>query len=155
MKLPQNSILQNLKLQNKKSQKSADEKNILSLDYGEKFCGFAFSPDGICVFPLEVVDTNQIDRKLPQIIQEKNAIKLIVGLPLEKDGSDNPLSQHIRLLISQWKKYIPIETVNERFSSQNVVFSGSKKQRIDDLAAAQILEFYLQKKTNKEKRRFL
>ncbi|MCF7830929.1 Holliday junction resolvase RuvX [Candidatus Gracilibacteria bacterium] len=144
MKKPVNSrLLQNLELQNKSVGKKIAQ-NILGLDFGQKFCGLAFSPDGVCVVPLEVVATTNILERIKEISEAKNIQKIVLGLPLEKDGTNNKWCEEILLFAKKLTKTIPLEFVNERSSSQNII--NTKKERIDDLAAAKILEFYLDKK---------
>ncbi len=124
------------------NQSKAKISPVLALDYGEKFCGLAWSPDGVVALPLKVVPTANSREILTEIYAKKQCQKLIVGLPISGDGTENKTCQQIRnfaksLTISN------LEFVNERNSSQ-ATFSGEKNERIDDLAAAKILEFWLQ-----------
>lgn len=147
MKYSEKRMIENLTLQNNAPQKQAGVFPILAIDYGQKYTGIAYSPDGIVVIPLAVVLTNHLTDRIKQLTEEKKIKKIVVGLPLEKDGNENPLSQEIRSFFKETGTDMGIEFVNERFSSQNIAISTQKgKPRIDDLAAAQILEFYLRTK---------
>ncbi len=133
-------ILQNLEQENQAVKQHVSQV-VLALDYGEKFCGLAWTPDGIMVFPLGVFATEQITGEMQKIIQNKKVEKLILGLPISSDGGENEVCKKIRSFSKKFEGLLPFEFINERFSSQKVITSD--KERIDDLAAAQILEFYL------------
>lgn len=132
---------QELSLRNTKKNIS-QEKNILALDYGEKYCGLAFSPDGICALPMAIIPTDEISSFLKKILFEKKIQKIIFGLPLQQDGSENELCQKIRAFAKQWEPDGTVAFVNERDSSKSDI-PISSNERNDDLAAARILEFYL------------
>jgi len=136
--------LQNLELQNQEKTTSPEAKNILALDYGEKFCGLAFSPDGICAFPLEVVETGVIEKRMKEIMNNKSIHSLIIGLPLFPDGKENKLCGVIRIFAKKFESLVPVEFINERYSSKLVI--PQQEKRIDDFAAVKILEFSFAKK---------
>jgi len=138
------TILQSMEQINA-AQNSIKESPILAFDYGEKMSGLAWSPDGIVVFPIEVIDTAKSREILERIYKEKKIRQLIIGLPISGDGTENKMCRIIR----DFAKSLDIENiefVNERNSSQETFFRGKSnkpKPRIDDLAAARILEYYL------------
>ncbi len=136
--------LQNLELQNQGKTSSRNVKNILALDYGEKFCGLAFSPDGVCAFPLEVVPTENIEETMKEVLNKKSVQRLVVGLPILPSGQENKLCGTIRIFVKPFEKIVPVEFINERFSSKLVL--PQKANRIDDFAAVKILEFSFSKK---------
>ncbi|MCF7905644.1 RuvX/YqgF family protein [Candidatus Gracilibacteria bacterium] len=117
--------------------------NVLGVDFGKKFCGLAFSPDGMCIIPLEVVETSHIESRIQQILRAKKIQTIVFGLPILPDGRENSLCADIRQLAGKLQSLSRIEFVNERFSSQTVV---SRAKRKDDLAAVRILEFAFSKK---------
>ena len=118
--------------------------NVLGVDFGEKFCGLAFSPDGICIVPLEVVPTADIETAIRQVVRKKNIQTVIFGLPYLPDGKENRICPVIRKFSEKIKPLATVEFVNERFSSKTV--HGKGAERIDDLAAIRILEFAFAKK---------
>jgi RNase H-fold protein (predicted Holliday junction resolvase) len=136
--------LQNLELQNQEKNTSSEAKNILALDYGEKFCGFAFSPDGICAFPLEVIETEKIEARTKELLNKKCVQRMVIGLPILPDGKENKLCGIIRELAKKFEPLVSIEFINERYSSKLVL--PQKADRIDDFAAVKILEFSFAKK---------
>lgn len=127
------------------AQNPAKKSPILSFDYGKKMSGLAWSPDGVVVFPIEVIDTAKSREILLQTYSDKKCQQLVIGLPISGDGTENKICKIIR----DFAKSLDIENiefVNERNSSQEVIFRGKSNQpkpRIDDLAAARILEYYL------------
>lgn len=143
MKHPRPHILRDLELRNNNIS-PAKESRLLAVDYGEKFCGFAFSPDGICVFPLSIVATKNLEKELRDTLNKKSVQKMIWGLPLQPDGGENKICAQIRLFVEELHSPIPVEFINERFSSK-FVSAPQEENRQDDLAAAKILEFYLSK----------
>jgi len=145
-KKQQNQILYELEA---RSQRDTTLKvlSALALDYGTKFCGLAFSPDGICVVPLGVFPTEDIEVKIRSLATEKKIKHLILGLPLDAQSRENALCVVIRKLSNSFEKEgFQTYLVNERFSSQQTL-SADKNERIDDLAAAKILEYFLEGKT--------
>lgn len=138
-------ILQDLKLRTQNESKNFEKKVLLSVDYGEKFCGLAFSPDGICVFPLLVIPNKALFETIIEKIEEKKIQEIIFGLPLSSDNYENKICQQVKKIAQKFKKLgYKIHFQNERFSSQNTITS-KKNSRIDDLAAAKILEYFLEK----------
>ena len=145
MKHPDPKILQNLKVQTEENPRIFLEHDVLAVDYGEKFCGLAWTQEGV-VFPVGVFSNGEIISAVVKKSAEKSIKNILLGLPISNDGSENHVCAQIRELgVVLEKKGFFIEYVNERFSSQNTI-SPNKDDRIDDLAAAQILEFWLRQK---------
>jgi len=114
-----------------------------AIDYGTKYCGIAYSPNGVNVLPVEVVEHDNLETVLGDLINEKGINQLVFGLPLSTNGHENELCEKVRQCARRLKRQfdLPIDYIDERFSSKSVV-TNDKKQRIDDMAAAQILEYY-------------
>ena len=152
MKKIPSRTLQNLELQNQEKALNKGARNILALDWGEKFCGLAFSPDGVCALPLEVVKTEEIEEWINNFVNNKHALdpdrgcvqKIIIGLPLFPDGKENKLCRVIREFAKKLEPLAEIEFINERYSSKLVL--PQEADRIDDFAAVKILEFSFAKK---------
>ena len=117
---------------------------LLAIDYGEKFCGLSWSPDGAVVFPVLVIERELALQKIKLFVQEKMIQKIIIGLPLGSRNEENHICRQIRDFAKNLQNLVQtIYFQNELFSSQ-IVWEGSK--RIDDLAAAKILEYWLERK---------
>lgn len=140
-KINQNQ-LSSLELQNEHAHQNQKKKPLLALDWGEKFCGLAWTPDGQVCLPLGIFKRTQIEDMINKIAQEKNITKIIVGLPISGNGTENHICKSIREFVKN-SIHISAEWSNERGSSQATI--SPNKNRIDDLAALQILEQYLRK----------
>ncbi len=146
MKKISTQIIKNLILENERPSHQS-EKNLLAIDYGIKHCGLAFSPDGICVIPLQVIDTESLAEIIQDLTGAKKFQTIIFGLPLLPDGSENKLCQEIRKQGQILKKNYTVKYINERFSTKKTISSDNNRK--DDLAAMNILEFYLAQKEKK------
>ena len=129
----------------------------MALDYGEKRIGVATS-DPLALFakPHSIIQrqSNREDfDSLRQIILSEGIVKIVIGLPTDSHGG---LSRQAEKVIRWAKKLanqieIPIVFWDESYSSEsaaNFRHGGSKRQggvvrRLDDLAAAIILQDYL------------
>ena len=133
---------------------------ILGLDYGERRIGVAISdPLGIIASPFLVIDrkiTPDYLSELKHIIQIKDVNKLIVGLPLNLKGEDTKQTEKVKNFITELslELELPVNTVDERLSSVSAekelqkmgVKTGHEKGRVDETAAAIILQEYLDSK---------
>ena len=134
-------ILQSLELQNEDTSLHDSNEVLLALDWGEKFCGLAWTPDGQVCLPVGVFPGTQIQNKIKEFAQEKSIKKIIIGLPISGDGSENHICKAIRNFANDFIS-LDVKWSNERGSSQATL--SPKNERIDDLAAVRILEQYLQ-----------
>jgi putative Holliday junction resolvase len=87
---------------------------------------------------------------LKKILKEWSPERIIVGMPLNMDDSESPITLKTREFITalEAETSIPIETVDERLTTKAVQYElerlGKKPQKKDDaLAACLILESYL------------
>ena len=118
---------------------------ILAVDYGTKNIGLARASSGIdVILPFGKVSNLP---ELTSIIIKEKIDKLIVGLPLGLDGSENKNTQRVRKFIEELKKEIdiPVEFITEIFSSQAGDRIGAGVSR-DEKAAMVILQSYIVKK---------
>ena len=125
----------------------------LAIDLGLKRSGLAVGDDqSDIVSPLEVIagaDTLQRQRRIQQIIDEHDIGALVVGLPLNMDGSEGLPASKARQVARELGERcgLPVHLVDERLSSAqaDTDMAGSglthkqKKARQDALAAAAIL----------------
>lgn len=131
---------------------------LAGFDPGERRVGIAISV-GNASFPLEVVERidGWLDR-VRQLIDEYGVEKLVVGVPLSLDGGETESTRMAHRFIDELKGVfaLPVEEVDERFSSRGVeralsaagVSMRSQRGRVDDLAAADILQRYLDRLEN-------
>lgn len=130
---------------------------ILALDMGEKRIGLAISdPTGTIARPLETINhvSGVIDAALiAQKAEDLKAVQIVVGIPVNPGENDNPKARHARKFADLLQKQTSAEVVfwDESFSTNQAqeirrLMSVPKKSRqghLDDLAAAIILQSYL------------
>ena len=138
------------------------EHPIIAIDHGAARIGLAISdPVGIMAHPLETVPNNdQAISRLLELIQQRQARSIIIGMPLHMDGSEGKAALKIRNFANQLKKALsaplPIEFVDERMTtvaaSDKLREAGKKaknqKEIIDQAAAVEILNSYMQSQAN-------
>lgn len=136
---------------------------ILGLDYGEKRLGFALSdPTEMLATPFRVVTCRSEQEALIETVRvckETGAGRLVVGMPINMNGTRGPAAQNVDQFITKLSKAlaIPIETWDERLSTKSaidVLIEGgaSRKRRkevVDKLAAQIFLQNYLDAKAFK------
>lgn len=133
---------------------------VLGIDYGEKRTGIAISDElELIASPLKTItetNMNNLITKLHSIIIENNVKKIIIGKPLNMNGSSGVRVQKTVEFADNLKEAtnLEIEMIDERLTTvtaTNILnesnFNGSKKRKniIDTLSAVIILQQYLEK----------
>ncbi len=136
----------------------------LAIDLGEKRTGLAVGDDvtGIAS-PLEVIQTASAEVRLKEFeraIEEQGPDALVLGVPLNMDGSEGPGVTKSRELAKELTARfgLPVHLYDERLTSaaadeqmaQSGLTRGQKKARRDALAAAAILRNFLASQSNPE-----
>ena len=130
---------------------------ILALDHGTKRIGLAVSDElGMIALPLEFVPAEPFEQfltRLREVITEKNVEQLLVGMPRNMDGTYGPAAEKVREFIAALKAAVtlPIKTWDERLTSaqanrfliQANVRRDKRKEKVDQTAAAILLQSYL------------
>ena len=131
--------------------------SILGIDLGKKRTGIAVSDiNQKIASPLKVIENmkfNEILNILEKIVNERNICAIIVGDPINMDGSIGPKSQSSRSFIKNLSKEldIPILLWDERLTTVSAErslleadISRKKRQKvIDKIAASIILQNFL------------
>jgi len=131
--------------------------SILGIDLGKKRTGIAVSDiNQKIASPLKVIENmkfNEILNILEKIVTERNICAIIVGDPINMDGSIGPKSQSSRSFIKNLSKEldIPILLWDERLTTVSAErslieadISRKKRQKvIDKIAASIILQNFL------------
>jgi putative Holliday junction resolvase len=138
---------------------------ILGIDLGDKKIGLALSdPMGWTAQGLEVITSKgAIDEdisKIKEYVDQYEVEKIIVGLPLNMDGSSGPRAEKARAFAARLGKKlnIAVEMTDERLTTvaaERFLLEAdlSRKKRrkvIDKMAAVMILQSYLDLKASKE-----
>ncbi|MCK9993354.1 MAG: putative holliday junction resolvase [Alphaproteobacteria bacterium] len=127
---------------------------LLGLDTGEKTIGLALSDLGLMIAtPMQTIRRGKFAADLQilaTIITEQNVGGLILGLPINMDGSEGPRSQSVRQFARNILKQIdlPIVLWDERLSTMAVTrllieadtSRARRAELVDKMAAAYILQ---------------
>ncbi|MHB1102150.1 MAG: Holliday junction resolvase RuvX [Devosia sp.] len=132
---------------------------LLGLDLGTKTIGVAVS-DGMrySATPLETIKRQKFTQdaeRIVQLIAENEAVAVILGLPLNMDGSEGPRAQSTRAFARNLaqKIAIPMAFWDERLSTSAVtrtlieadVRRDRRAEVVDKLAASYILQGALER----------
>lgn len=130
----------------------------LAIDYGEKRTGLAVCDAGETIAtPLAVIHgQKELLKKIEDIVRKETIQAIVLGLPLNMDDSEGPQTKFVLKFAEQLKQHldIPIHFQDERLSSFSAeeklapadFTRGKKRKRLDAVAAAAILEAFLERK---------
>ena len=130
----------------------------LAIDYGNRRTGLAVcDPSETIASPLTVYETNKnLIQKIQELIEKENIKSIVLGLPLNMDNTKGPQARRTIGFSKELQAQIeiPIHFQDERLSSYTArekmaeaeLTKKKKKKRLDAVAAAQILEAFLDKK---------
>lgn len=130
---------------------------IICIDYGGKRCGLAVTdPLQIIATALTTVATKELYTYLTNYFAKEQVELILIGEPLNLDDSPTHATPLVKkAIVALNKKFptIPVQTVDERFSSKNAVKAmvemGMKKKdrqdkkNVDQIAATILLQEYL------------
>lgn len=135
----------------------------LGLDIGERRIGVAKSDMlGVTAQPLSVIErsglTKDIER-LAVLAEQEGATGFVVGLPLRTDGSHGPEVDTVKGVAAELsaRTELPIEWIDERFTTvlanrslrEQGVKGPARRQRVDQVAAALILQAFLDRRQHR------
>ena len=130
----------------------------LAIDYGTKHTGLAICDSAETIAsPLAVIQgQKELLKKIVDVVETENVEAIVLGLPLNMDDSQGFQAKLVIQFAEQLKKLldIPIHFQDERlstFSAEEKLapaeFTRKKKRkRLDAIAAAEILEDFLEQK---------
>ena len=134
----------------------------LGIDFGQKRTGLAISDaGGTMASPLKVLTMRQgyLVSSIAEIVKRENVEAIILGLPLNMDGTAGSQAKRVNSFAAKIKEFIdvPIYFQDERLSSFDAqgklagveLTRKKKKKRLDAVAAASILQSFLDKKHGK------
>ncbi|MCI9031221.1 MAG: Holliday junction resolvase RuvX [Clostridia bacterium] len=135
---------------------------VLSVDYGDVRTGLAISDLlGIIASPLPTFKTKSMRNAIDYVsnaAKEHGAEKIVVGLPLNMDGSEGERAQKTKAFGRVLERVCGISVIyeDERLTSveaESILSEGNvkraeRKQLVDSMAARLILQSYLDR-TNK------
>ena len=136
---------------------------VIALDLGSKRIGVAVSDrSGTIATPLTVIarsgDEASDHRRIKAVVDEEEAERIVVGLPLSLDGSIGPAA---RSAIAEAERLasvaaVPVETFDERLTTvtaerallEQGVRGSSRRRVVDKVAAAVLLQAWLDGRTS-------
>ncbi|HEX4762250.1 MAG TPA: Holliday junction resolvase RuvX [Sphingomicrobium sp.] len=126
---------------------------LAGLDVGTKTIGIAICDSGWhFAGPAETIRRTKFTKDLEVLsafVSREHVVGLVVGLPLNMDGSDSPRTQSVRAFARNLEPLgLPILLWDERWSTQAVeramvdadVSRARRAEKVDALAAAHILQ---------------
>lgn len=132
---------------------------ILGIDYGTVRTGIALTDAlGITAQGLETIVSNGNDkillRRLAEIIEQYDIQKIVIGNPINMDGTTSERSEQTQLFIHKLKsRFNKIEIISEDERLTTVeahktmrtlnINKNKKKDIVDTIAAVYILENYI------------
>ncbi len=130
---------------------------MLGLDYGERRIGVAASdPLGLTAGPHLVIDRRSLGEdiaRIRELMHRKGAEAIVMGLPLNMDGSPGPMARRVRRFASALRRELKVEVqlwderLTTRQAEQALLASDERRARRrqvrDAISAALILQSYL------------
>ncbi len=131
----------------------------MALDFGTKAIGVALSDElQLTVRPLTTLRRDKLKfaavlERLATLVTEHEVGTLVVGLPLNMDGTRGPAASRVESFIAELKQHValPIQTIDERLTSHEAdqllrargANSRARRAQLDEYAAVLILQDYL------------
>ncbi len=132
----------------------------LGIDFGEARIGLALSDEtGTIAMPLETIETKDKGEQIRTVadrVTEREVARIVVGLPLEMDGSAGPMAEIVEKFCAKLEATVGLEIIrwDERLTSvaaERAVKEmggrkGKKKRKkghLDTIAACLLLQGFL------------
>ena len=121
-------------------------KNIIAIDYGERYVGLALKKQSInTAYAYKVLDSKSLDvlDEIKQALIDHEIDEIVIGYPIGLNAHQTRMSNVVDEFIENDLKSIttiPIHKVDERMTSK---LTNDKTIRNDDLAALEILNSHL------------
>ncbi len=128
---------------------------LLGLDLGEKTIGVAVSDrDRMIASPLELIRKTRFTdeaARLFALMQDRGASGIVIGLPVNMDGSEGPRCQSVRAFarnllrlrdtpIAFWDERLSTAAVQRMMTSEADLTRARRSELVDKAAAAWILQ---------------
>lgn len=137
---------------------------LLGVDYGLVRVGIALSdPLGITAQPLTTLHRRgdkHICREIAQLVEQREVVEVIVGMPLELSGAAGQAAEQVERFVSRLRNYltVPVTFWDERLTSvtaerelsQAGVNWRRRKKILDQVAAAIMLQVVLDYRRGQE-----
>ncbi len=138
----------------------AEETNNTSIgvDVGTRRIGIAVSEDGGLALPHATLDADTATEAIVALVVERDASTIVIGWPLELDGREGRATRNVARFLERLEKALTEEGIepeivryDERLTtsaaqallSEADVYGSRRKKVVDQVAATQILQNYL------------
>lgn len=135
---------------------------ILGIDYGDRHVGFAVSdPMQMLATAKEVVTVQSAAHaanEAARIARETGAVQIVVGLPVNMDGTRGPAAEKAAAFVEllKTKTRVPIAMQDERLSTKSAhdflleggMRNEKRKQIVDKVAAEILLQSFLDRQAS-------
>ena len=121
-------------------------KNIIAIDYGERYIGLALKKQSInSAYPYKVLDSKSLDvlDEIKKAIIDHEIDEIVIGYPIGLNSHQTRMSNVVDAFIENDLKSITtvqIHKIDERMTSK---LTNDNSIRNDDLAALEILNSHL------------
>ncbi len=135
----------------------------MGVDFGRRKIGLAISDPLGMAHPLgteKVSGLHHIVERIVELVKEKEVAEVVLGYPLKQDGTVGEIALEVEKLAELLKREgLKVILLDERFSSERAIRSlhimgkkmGKNKKDIDTMAAALLLQEYLDRKAREQK----
>ncbi len=121
---------------------------VLGIDFGEKRIGLAISDETRTLArELTILSPKDFWGSIQNIIAEHQITQIVLGWPLNMSGEETEKTREVasfKLRVAS-ETGLPVETVDERLTSQMAENIAGGKKDLDSLAAQILLQNYLDK----------
>ena len=138
---------------------------VMGLDYGDKTVGVAISDELLVTAqPIETIERERVNKlrktyqRIEALISEYSVEKIVIGRPLNMNGTEGERVETTRAFADELSRRTGLEIieVDERLTTveanrileETGVANSARKEYIDKMAAAIILQSYLDLQTN-------
>jgi len=131
---------------------------VLAVDNGAVRVGLAVSdPDGLIATPVGVIPREGAAKAIAKRAAELGVDLVVVGLPLHMNGTEGESALEARKLAGKLERLgLTVELLDERRTSASAhraridagVPRGKRRESVDALAAAMLLEVHLARRRN-------
>lgn len=138
---------------------------VMGLDYGDKTVGVAISDELLVTAqPIETIERERANKlrktyqRIEALISEYSVEKIVIGRPLNMNGTEGERVETTRAFADELTRRTGLEIieVDERLTTveanrileETGVANSARKEYIDKMAAAIILQSYLDLQTN-------
>ena len=121
-------------------------KNIIGIDYGERFIGLAIKKKSLNTpYPLKILDSKEVDIlvEIKRVLDGNEIEEIVIGYPIGLNNHETRMTKVVDKFITKGLSKIselPVIKVDERMTSKLI---NDDTERHDDLSALEILNSYL------------